>query len=48
MSNFSGTEIEIWDGFGPVGNTEKKIRDDYEPLLRSVFPKPAQISISVP
>ena len=25
MSNFYGTEIEIWAGFGPVGNTEKKI-----------------------
>ena len=24
MSNFYGTEIEIWVGFGPVGNTEKK------------------------
>ena len=24
-SNFHGTEIEIWAGFGPVGNTEKKI-----------------------
>ena len=24
MSNFYGTEIEIWFGFGPVGNTEKK------------------------
>ena len=23
MSNFYGTEIEIWAGFGPVGNTEK-------------------------
>ena len=23
--NFYGTEIEIWAGFGPVGNTEKKI-----------------------
>jgi hypothetical protein len=25
MSNFHGTEIEIWAGFGPVGITEKKI-----------------------
>ena len=24
MSNLYGTGIEIWDGFGPVGNTEKK------------------------
>ena len=23
-SNFYGTEIEIWAGFGPIGNTEKK------------------------
>ena len=23
LSNFHGTEIEIWAGFGPVGNTEK-------------------------
>ena len=25
MSNFYGTEIEIWAGFGPVGITEKKL-----------------------
>ena len=25
MSNFYGTEIEIWAGFGLVGNTEKKL-----------------------
>ena len=24
QSNFYGTEIEIWAGFGPVGRTEKK------------------------
>ena len=24
VSNFNGTEIEIWAGFGQVGNTEKK------------------------
>ena len=24
VSNFYETEIEIWTGFGPVGNTEKK------------------------
>ena len=24
VSNFYGTEIEIWAGFGLVGNTEKK------------------------
>ena len=33
VSNFHGTEIEIWAGFGPVGNTEKI----YEQLLRVVF-----------
>jgi hypothetical protein len=30
VSNFYGTEIEILAGFGPVGNTEKKIGVDYE------------------
>ena len=24
MGDFYGTGIEIWAGFGPVGNTEKK------------------------
>ena len=24
MGDFYGTGIEIWDGFGPVGITEKK------------------------
>ena len=37
VSNFYETEIEIWAGFGPVGNTEKKIGADYEQLLRAVF-----------
>ena len=37
MSNFHGTEIEIWAGFGPVGNTEKKIWADYDQFLRAVF-----------
>ena len=38
VSNFQGTEIEIWTGFGPVGITEKKIIwADYEQLLRPVF-----------
>ena len=37
MSNFYGTEIEIWAGFGPVGNTEQTIWADYEHLLRSFF-----------
>ena len=27
VSNFYGTEIEIWAGFGPVGSTEKKCLD---------------------
>jgi hypothetical protein len=30
VSNFYGTEIEIWAGFGSVGNTEKTIGVDYE------------------
>ena len=25
VNNFDGTETENWGGFGPVGNTEKKI-----------------------
>ena len=25
MSNFCGTEIEIWACFGPIGNAEKKL-----------------------
>ena len=25
VSHFDGTEIEIWAGFGLVGNTEKKL-----------------------
>ena len=37
MSNFYGTGIEIWAGFGPVGNTEKKVWADYEQLLRTFF-----------
>ena len=35
VSNFYRTEIEIWAGFGPVGNTE--IGADYEQLLRVGF-----------
>ena len=35
--HFYGTENEIWAGFGPVGNTEKKLGADYEQLLRVVF-----------
>ena len=30
VSNFYGTGIKIWAGFGPVGNTEKKMGADYE------------------
>ena len=36
MSNFYGTEIEIWASFGLVGNTEK-IGADYEQPVRAVF-----------
>ena len=32
-----GTENDIWAGFGPVGNTEKKLGANYEQLLRVVF-----------
>ena len=32
VSNFYGTEIEIWAGFRPVGSTKKKMAD-YEQLL---------------
>ena len=36
--NFYGTEIEIWDDFGPVGITEKKFwLIDHEQLLRLAF-----------
>ena len=27
----------IWAGFGPIGNTEKKVWADYEQLLRTLF-----------
>ena len=37
VSNFYETEIEIWAGFGPVGNNEKNNWADYEQLLRPVF-----------
>ena len=30
--HFYPRENEIWVGFGPVGNTEKKLGADYEPL----------------
>ena len=32
-----GTGKKIGAGFGPVGNTEKKLGADYEQLLRVVF-----------
>ena len=35
--HFYGTENEIWASFGPVGNTEKKLGANYEPLLQAVF-----------
>ena len=39
VSNFYGTEMEIWAGLGLrlVGNTAKKLWADYEQLLRVVF-----------
>ena len=38
MGDFYGTGIEIWAGFGPVGNTERKnYWANYEQLLRPVF-----------
>ena len=37
MRVFDGTGIEIWAGFGSVGNTEKKIWADYEQLLMPFF-----------
>ena len=37
VSNFNGTEIEVWAGFGPDGSTEKNCLGDYEQLLREVF-----------
>ena len=30
MGDFHGTGIEIWAGFGPVGNNEKKIETIFE------------------
>jgi hypothetical protein len=37
VSNFYGTEIEVWGGFGPVAILKKKISADYEQLLSSVL-----------
>ena len=36
VSNFNGTEIEIWAGFGPFGITEKKNWANYEKSLRAL------------
>ena len=36
VSNFHGTEIGIWAGFGPVGSTEKKLAN-FEQVLRVAF-----------
>ena len=37
VSNFYGTEIKFWAGFGPVVNTEKQNWANYEQLLMSIF-----------
>jgi hypothetical protein len=37
LSNFNGTEIEIWAGFGLVGNTEKKFGAHYVQLFFDAF-----------
>ena len=40
VSNFYGTEIKIWAGFGPVGNTEKNlgpIMSNFEVVFFCVF-----------
>ena len=37
VSNFYGTEIEIWAGFGPVASTEKNFGGKYEQLLMEGF-----------
>ena len=29
-THFYGTENVIWAGYGPIGNTEKKVWADYE------------------
>ena len=43
--HFYGTENAILAGFGPVGNTEKKVWADYEQLLRPVFSNAKKIQI---
>ena len=35
VSNFNETEIEIWAGFEPVGNTEKKIH--WQKHLKKIY-----------
>ena len=35
--HFFGTENVTWAGFGPIGNTEKKVWAYYEQLLRRFF-----------
>ena len=37
VSNFHGTEIDIWAGFGPVGITSKTNWVDCEQLLKAAF-----------
>ena len=37
VGDFYGTGIEIWAGYGPIGNTEKRVWADYEQLLRVFF-----------
>ena len=37
VNNFFETEIQIWAGFGPIGDTEKKIGDDCEQLSEGGF-----------
>ena len=37
VSNFHGTEFEIWAGLRPVGSTEEKIWADYGATFESHF-----------
>ena len=39
MGDFYGTGIEIWAGFGPIGNTEKRVWADYEQLFKMLKKK---------
>jgi hypothetical protein len=36
LSNFYETKVEIWTGFEPIGNTEKKNWADYEQTFEAV------------